>query len=60
LKYSIININYCIITNVYYNYVISAAYNYYIPNNGFLEECDKELNVAVTVLLLLPVAKEDC
>jgi hypothetical protein len=23
-------------------------YNYYIPNKGLLEECDKEENVAVT------------
>jgi hypothetical protein len=29
-------------------------------NKGLLEECDKEENVAVTVLLLLPVKKESC
>jgi hypothetical protein len=28
--------------------IINAQYNYYISNNGLLEECDKEENVEVT------------
>jgi len=39
---------YCTIIIVYYNYAIKARYNYDIFHTGFLEECDKEENVAVT------------
>jgi hypothetical protein len=39
---------YCIIIIVYYNYTIEAKYNYDIFHTSFLEECDKEENVAVT------------
>jgi hypothetical protein len=31
-----------------YNYKIKAQYNYDIFNSGFLEECEKKENVAVT------------
>jgi len=48
IEYSIIIINYCIIINAYYIYIINSWNNYYIRNKGFLEECDKEENVAVT------------
>ena len=43
-------INYCfIIIKAYYNYIISAQYNYCnIFNKGLLEECNKEENVEVT------------
>jgi len=43
-------INYCVIINAYCNY--------YISNNGRLEECDKEEQLAVTVLVLLLVRKK--
>ena len=43
-------INYCIIINAYCNY--------YTYNSGRLEECDKEEQLAVTVLLVLPVGKK--
>jgi hypothetical protein len=36
------------IINAYYNYIINSSNNYYIPKKGFLEESDKEENVAVT------------
>jgi hypothetical protein len=36
---------------------IKAKYKYDIYNNDLLNEYDKEENVAVTVLLLLPVSK---
>ena len=46
---SIIIINYFILINVYYNYIINAQYDYYSSNNNDLvEECDKEENVEVT------------
>ena len=40
--------------------MINAEYNYYLPNNGLLEECKKDQNVALTGLLLLLVTKEHC
>jgi len=33
----------------YYYIIINTEYNYYIYNDGLLEECDKEQNVTVTV-----------
>ena len=39
---------YCITIIVYYDYTTKAQYNYDIFKTGFLEECDKEENVAVT------------
>jgi len=45
---SVIIINYCIIINAYYNYIINAQLNYYTSNKCLLEECDKEGNMEVT------------
>jgi hypothetical protein len=42
LEPSIININYCIIINAYYNYIINVKDNYYTSNRGLPEECDME------------------
>ena len=62
LEFHIIIINYWVIVNVYYNFncIINSWYSYII----FLikaspEDCDKEENMVVTVLLLFAVWKED-
>jgi hypothetical protein len=39
--------------------IINARYDYYISNNALLEEGNKEENLAVLGLLLLPPRKED-
>jgi len=44
--------------NIIYNYVINVYYNYYICNKGLFEACDKQQNMAVTGLLLIPVQKQ--
>jgi hypothetical protein len=49
--------------HIIYNDIINVYYNtYYICNKGFLDVCDKQQNMAVTMLLLLPppVSKADC
>ena len=33
---------------MYIIFINKCMYNYYISNKGFLQECDKEENVAVT------------
>ena len=53
LESSIIIINYLIIINKYYKYTINAQKNYYMSNNGLLEECDKEKMWKYLGLLLL-------
>jgi len=60
LMSSIFFINYCIIIIIkYYNRKINKQYNYYIANEVFLKQCHTQQNVAVTVLLPLPVTKAD-
>jgi hypothetical protein len=42
LEPSIININYCIIINAYYNYIINAKDKYCTSDQGLPDECDME------------------
>jgi hypothetical protein len=44
----LIIVNYCIIINAYFNYIINAKHNYYISNQILREECDKHENLEVT------------
>ena len=45
-----------IIINAYCNYITNKQYRYRISNKGPLKKCNKQEQVAVTVLLLLPLA----
>jgi hypothetical protein len=38
-----------VIITIYYNYIIKAEYKYSISDRSFLEECDKQEHLEVTV-----------
>jgi len=46
---AVIIVNYCIIINAYFIYIINAQPNYHISNQNLHEECDKQEHLAVTV-----------